>query len=311
MRGSLRSTIRILRSHRTSPPDVPALQRTIGSRLGVDSREVFLTHGASEGNALVLFHLAKRLHQELGRAPTVRFHLPEYPPLTDVAGVAGFKPPRSGRRPDLFLASNPQNPTGLLRSAHELLESASGAPATLIDETFREFSEAPSVAGTRAPGRWVSGTMTKAFGADPVRVGWVVPPERDTARFRRFYDLVTDGLPDESVRMALDLFAESAPILREARGILRRNRTVLSRALPKLATIEAPICFDRPGERSTDALADRAIRAGVLISPGRFFGDPSGIRLGLTRRSFPTAFAAYLAVRNAPVRRGTSPRRSR
>ncbi len=62
----------------------------------------------------------------------------------------------------------------------------------------------------------------------------------------------------------------------------------------------APVFFDRVRTESGDDLARRCLLASVLVCPGTFFGDPGGVRLCLTRRSFPNDLEAYLRVRNGP-----------
>src|SRR4029077_19364054 len=92
-----------------------------------------------------------------------------------------------------------------------------GARNWLMDETFREFSGLRSVAADRAPGVWATGTLTKAFGADPIRVGWVVPPEDQAEDFGRFHGVVTDGIPDEWLRLAAGVLERAEHILGAAR----------------------------------------------------------------------------------------------
>lgn len=296
MRGSLESTVRILEGPRRSPPDVPALVRLLAERIGVAPGQVYLTHGATEANALVAFYLAGRLRTEVGRAPRARVAAPEYPPLGEVVGFAGFRAVRAGDA-DLWVRSEPHNPTGRRSTPEERLLLSEGCPLALVDETFREFTTAPSVAAEGRPGTWATGTFSKTFGADAIRVGWIVVPPEEAVAYGRFHPLVSDKLSKESVRAALDLIASAEEILAESRGLFDTNRAVLERRLPFIGPLQGPVAFDRPGGSDTEPLVARCLAAGVLVCPGRFFGDPSGVRLGLTRRSFPESLSAYLRVR--------------
>ena len=171
----------------------------------------------------------------------------------------------------------------------------------MVDETFREFSAAPSLQRLGAPGLWTTGSFTKAYGADDLRVGYVVAPEPERERFARFHGLVTDELPPYSVAGALVTLAARDRILREVRAIVGRNQALWRAAVPKSPPLAAPVAFDDPVPLGGDRLARQCLRASVLVCPGRFFGRASGVRVGLTRRSFPTDLRAYLAVRDGPA----------
>ncbi len=300
MKGSLTTTLALLARPPTPDPDPEALRAEIGARLGVAGPRVFLTHGASEANALALFYLQREIRRATTRAPVVRIPRPEYPPLFDAAAVAGFRD-RDAPGADLLVRSEPNNPTGARMGLGPLSDQFGEIPRWLIDESFREFTPVESLVRRGPPGAWVTGTFTKVFGGDSIRVGWVVPAERDLPGFESFHGLLTDKVPWHSVQMAREILLHANEILAEARGVFETNRAALRRVLPNLGALAAPVAFDRPGLPDAEPLALRALDAGILTSPGRFFDDPSGIRLGLTRRSFPEDLAAYLAVRTKSV----------
>jgi aspartate/methionine/tyrosine aminotransferase len=266
----------------------------------VPGDRVFLTHGASEANALALFYLARTIRSEQPRAPTVRIPRPEYPPLFDAAALAGFhETPGSS---DLFVRTEPNNPTGRSVPEAALDEMSGGAPRWLIDETFREFTPARSCLRTGRRGLWATGTLTKAYGGDSLRVGWVVPSEEDLPGFRPFHGVLTDQIAWLSAALALDLLTHADEILAESRALFQANLAILRRALPEIEDLSAPVAFDHPGVPDTEPLARAALSQGILTSPGHFFGEPSGIRIGLTRRSFAKDLPAYLKVRSEFVR---------
>ncbi|MCI4344468.1 MAG: aminotransferase class I/II-fold pyridoxal phosphate-dependent enzyme [Thermoplasmata archaeon] len=299
MYGQLRRTVTALR--RVPDAEPVELVRRLASLLGVDRRRISLTHGATEANSLALLFLARDLSRSLGRVPNAGFSIPEYPPMLDATRVAGFRTDPE-LRPDFTALSDPNNPTGLRVERSFLDEAFATRRATLIDETFREFTPSPSWGSVGRPGLWCTGTFTKAYGGDDIRVGWVVAPEESAAEFARFHGLLTDEVPDHSIRSAMSLLRHRTQILAEARGIFRRNRRALGRAVPEARAIAAPLWFDRRGAPGAgDALAHRAAGLGVLVCPGSYFGDDSGVRLTLTQRSFPNDLAVYLQIRNAPA----------
>jgi hypothetical protein len=271
------------------------LRRRLAAATGVAPDRLFLAPGATEANAWVTWYIARSAR---GRVPLCRARLPEYPPLIDGPLVAGYRRARSTQgRVDLAVVSQPRNPVGDLWSRDRLESFAEGARATLVDETFREFTPAASTLRWEIPGAWASGSFTKAYGGDAIRVGFVVAPEREAAGFARFHGLVADEMPVHSVASALATLDDRERILARVRRIVQRNQRLWTRSVPGGPTLAGPVAFDAPVSPSGEALARRCLRRSVLVCPGRFFGDPTGVRVGLTRPSFPSDLPHYLGVR--------------
>ncbi|MFI5413363.1 MAG: aminotransferase class I/II-fold pyridoxal phosphate-dependent enzyme [Candidatus Lutacidiplasmatales archaeon] len=277
--------------------DEADLRARLSADVGVDPRRVFLATGASEANAEVILFLA-RLRRGRGRRQ-VRVCPPEYPPFVDVARWAGFRPTNDPRPTELALISQPRNPEGDVWDRSRFLEWSSGAEWVLVDETFREFAGTRSFLEVDHPGLFATGSFTKFFAGDDLRVGFVVVPERVVTDFARFHGLVTNTLAPYSVAGATRALRDREPTRRRVRRILEANVAAAQVAFPKLRVPRAPVLFDRPesGEDG-DSLARRALGGSVLVCSGSFFGDPAGVRLCLTRPSFPADLAAYLRVRN-------------
>jgi aspartate/methionine/tyrosine aminotransferase len=168
----------------------------------------------------------------------------------------------------------------------------------LVDETFREFTPTPSITRRSGRGVWVCRSFTKAYGADGLRVGYVVAPEEEAERFEAFHSLVLDSLPLHSVAAVRAIVRDRDRILAETRQRFRTNLAALRKAVPGTPELAAPVWFDRgSGEGDGDRFSRRALDAGVLICSGSFFGDPTGVRVCLTQRSFPRDLDAYLPLR--------------
>lgn len=191
--------------------------------------------------------------------------------------------------------SSPRNPIGTRASDGEIRAFASSKRPVLVDQTFREFTEEPPVTRLGLPRVWLSGSFTKVYGADDLRVGYAISPEADRTGFARLHGLLLDRLPPRSVAGAVSILSRRASILSEVRGIFRANVRYLRERVGPLPQLAAPVWFDR-GRRGLDGdrLAQRLLRAGVLVCSGSYFGDPRGIRLTLTRRTFPADLEAYL-----------------
>ncbi len=280
---------------RRAPASAPEeLRAALARHLRVDRRRVFLSHGASEANGWVLAYLARRAGP---RAPRLRFEPPEYPPLFDAGRAVGFRPVPVGPA-EVAVVSSPRNPEGDLWPRERLERFADAATALLVDETFREFAGSPSVAVDGRPRRWATGSFTKFYGADEVRVGFAVAPPGETEAFGRFVGLVSDEVAPASAATALALLRSHRRVAASVRALLDRNRRAFHEAFPDAPLPVAPLHFDRPGRENGQRLAERCLTASVLVCPGRFFGDPRGVRIGLTRKDFPEAIHAYLGVRD-------------
>ncbi len=279
------------RELRSADPEV--LRAEIAERLGIARERLFLTHGATEGNAWTVLYLARREGTRPGRC---RVRYPEYPPLFDAPATAGFDLVSDDRPAELAVVSQPRNPEGDEWPSSELLGWADGARHLLVDETFREFGRRRSLAGLPRDRLWATGTFTKFYGSDDIRVGWVAAPEEEATEFERFVGLFSDEIARPSVAAAQHALRHRARVARAVERIVGPNRRALIAAFPGATGTVGPVWFDRAGPGS-EALCRRLLRRSVLVCPGRFFGDPNGLRLCLTRRTFPADLNAYLALR--------------
>ncbi|HYB63461.1 MAG TPA: aminotransferase class I/II-fold pyridoxal phosphate-dependent enzyme [Thermoplasmata archaeon] len=285
---------------RRPPPGIgEELVPELARYLGVPPARVFVSHGASEANAWVLGFLARELPRE-GRARVARVRYPEYPPLFDTARAFGFEIQEGKAESGVAVVSRPRNPEGDLWSSDVLAGFADGARHLVVDETFREFARVPSLAQEGRPRLWTTGSFTKFFGADEIRVGFAVAPPDSCDRFGRYVGLVSDEVAPASAAVALSLLRDLETVRSAVRGVLDRNLRALTARLPGARPPVAPLYFDRLHRGSGRRLAERCLGASVLVCPGSYFGDPRGVRLCLTRKDFPRALGAYLDVRDRP-----------
>ncbi len=266
----------------------------LADHLGVGAERLFLTHGATEANSWVMLYLRPRPGDSDLRA---RVRLPEYPPLAETARWAGFRVGPDPGPVRLAVVSRPRNPEGDLWGAEPFARFAEDATSVLVDETFREFAGVPSLARDGRPDLWVTGTLTKFYAGDDIRVGWVVAPPEAAAEFARFHGNVADQVPDHSLHLAVATVRAHRRIARDVARILEPNRAAWHRAFPGRAVPVGPVGFDRTAEDGT-SLARRCLAASVLVSPGEYFGESNGVRIGMTRPTFARDLARYLAVRD-------------
>ena len=295
--GPVRPSAREVRS-----ADAGELRALLAESVGVDPARVFLTHGASEANGWITVFLGRTTRG--GAARRCRVRRPEYPPLVEVARWSGFRPVTTPGPAALAVLSNPRNPEGSWWGREAMHDATDGARHVLVDETFREFAGVPSFSGDGRRGVWRTGTFSKFFGADAIRVGFAIAPEESQAEFRRFHDHFVDKVAPYSIASATATWRGRERIRRRVDQVFGRNAAVVRAAFPGAPPLAAPVFFDRPVRPNGRALARRCLRASVLVCPGEFFGDPSGVRIGLTRPTFGRDFRVYRAVRDrVPSRR--------
>ena len=165
----------------------------------------------------------------------------------------------------------------------------------LVDQTFREFTDDPAASRTDIENLWLSGSYTKVYGADGSGSGMRSPRTNRSRGSPACTDFSSTVFP----RAPSPVPSPSSPIVRSSSarpgGILRANERYLKSHVDGVPDLAAPVWFDRGRQGfDGDRAARRLLRHGVLVCAGSFFGDPRGVRIALTRRSFPEDLDAYL-----------------
>ncbi len=295
-----------------SPPSVdalPELERALAVHLGVAPERVLVALGASGAMHLVAmrFFPGSRVVTEV----------PSYEPFRALAelyassvGIVerlpgdGFRadPERFSRalgrggRSHLFLC-NPHNPTGAYSTPGEvvaLARAAERAGGLLIsNEIYLEFAElgTRSYACSLAPNTISIGSLTKAYGLGPLRIGWValgegVRAERESLADMTYLSYVDP--PTVTMRAARAALDRIALLLEPARELARKSRPLLERWLASNARVSGElgplglVCFPGvEGVADTRALSAMLARDhGVVVVPGEFFGMSGHVRIG-------------------------------
>jgi aspartate/methionine/tyrosine aminotransferase len=137
------------------------------------------------------------------------------------------------------------------------------------------------------PNVLATNSLTKAYGLDGLRAGWILGPPAMIARARRISDLMTNNSVAAGERMALAAFRRLRDIDRRAHGILDPNlarvRAFFARE-PRLRTVlpeGGNVVFPRlPAAVDGDRLVRYLVKqASTLVVPGKFFEAPRHIRL--------------------------------
>ena len=291
----------------------PDLEARIAEFFGVSSGRVLATSGAS--GAMLICAL------RWFRGARVLIDRPSYEPfraLPALVGAHGEDLPRHldrawsldpgqvrarvqelrGQPTHLFL-SNPNNPTGAVLGAegvHELAASAAESGGVLVcNEAYMEYGQPEERvhAACLHPQAVSIGTLSKAYGLGPLRIGWIVLGEELAAQGERerlldLAYLTTLEPPTASMvaaRRALDRLPE---LLQPVRRIEAESRPHLWRWLGETEGVESLVppfgilAFPRiEGVPDTRTFARwLAETHAVDVVPGEFFGMAGHLRLG-------------------------------
>jgi aspartate/methionine/tyrosine aminotransferase len=291
------------------------LREAIARRYGVSPAQAFaISGGTSFANWLACAAILDGCHH----SAEVMVERPTYEPLVRVPQALGHRVRRFERRFEdeyridldrfaslvsnrtkLAIVTNLHNPSGAriplatLREMAALLARVNAV--LLVDEVYLEclFRARPESCVHAGPNVVTTNSLTKAYGLDGLRAGWMLGPARLVARAARINDLMTNNSVAPGERMALAAFRRLRAIDRRAHAILDPNlarlRAFLSRETRLRAVVPegGNVIFPRvPSRVDTDRLcALLAARHSTLVVPGRFFEAPRHIRLSFGCRA--------------------------
>ena len=237
---------------------------------------------------------------------------PTYEPLVRIADAFGARVRRFDRRFDedfdidldrfeslitrktrLAIVSNLHNPSGQRIPLATLTEMAGRLARVgaylLVDEVYLEcmFGLRTQSCVHAGPNAITTNSLTKAYGLDGLRAGWILGSAEVMARARRINDLMTNNGVAPGERMALAAFRRLDTLARRARTILEPNLATVRRFLERETRLSTfipaggNVVFPRlPDGVDSDRLAAHlARRYSTLVVPGRFFDAPRHVRL--------------------------------
>ena len=182
----------------TRYPEREPVERIVAEWLGLSPAEVLLTNGVDEGIHLLCETYLQAGDEAIVVVPTFSMY-EVYASATGakvaaVAADATFRFPAAGvlariaPRTRLIAIANPNNPTGAVAQAEDLLAivERARAAAVLIDEAYFDFygQSLISEIGKR-DNLFVARTFSKAFGMAGLRIGVLAGPAAQMAEARR------------------------------------------------------------------------------------------------------------------------------
>jgi aspartate/methionine/tyrosine aminotransferase len=285
------------------------LKTAIAKRYGVGVDRVFTVSG---GTSFANWVACAAVRHGAGRGAEALVERPTYEPLVKVPEALGFRVRRFDRRfadayaidlghfaaritsrTRLAIVSNLHNPSGARIDMPTLAKMArllARVGATLlVDEVYLEcvFRDGTESCVHAGPNVLTTNSLTKAYGLDGLRAGWILGPPRLIGRAGLVNDLMTNNGVAPGEQMALAAFARRRDLHRRAHAILDPNLARLRRFFEgeRRLDVHVPeggnVAFPRlPSGVESDRLAARLLtRYSTLVVPGRFFGSRRHIRI--------------------------------
>jgi len=286
----------------------PPLIERIATRFSIDEGCVVMPGGGTSfANHLALATILRHGDEVLIEHPT-------YPLITDTLRYLGAAIRTFPRRPEtawqinpetiasaltsrtrLVILTNLHNPSGSLTEAAIIDVIATAAAKVgalvLIDEVYRELLFTTGDATTSFhPDRniVVTSSLTKAYGLSGVRCGWCLAPAPLADRMRRLNDLFGSLPPHPAECMAVAAFDRLDYFRARGTALITANRAAYAEILGDHPALEQFPCpqgttmFPRLRHTDGDALYDLLMASfETSLVPGRFFGYPDHVRIGL------------------------------
>jgi aspartate/methionine/tyrosine aminotransferase len=301
----------------------PPLRQAIASRYGVTSARVFPVSG---GTSFANWLACAAALDGCGRGAEVIVERPTYEPLLRIPQALGHRVRRLDRRLEdgyaidldrfaslvgdrtrLAIVTNLHNPSGArigmatLRAMASMLDRVGGH--LLVDEVYLEcvFGSRPESCVHAGPRVVTTNSLTKAYGLDGLRAGWLLGPAALVARAGRINELMTNNSVAPGEQMALAAFRRHRQIARRAHAILDANLVRVRDFLRRESRLAATppeggsVVFLRlPRNLDGDVFSQHLLRRhSTLVVPGRFFESPRYVRVGFGCR--PSVLARGLA----------------
>ena len=285
------------------------LTEAIAARYGVDADQVFTVSG---GTSFANWVACAAALDGAGPSDEVIIEKPTYEPLLRIPQALGCRIRRFerrfgddyaidvdrfasliNRRTRLAIVSNLHNPSGARIPMATLGAMASRLARVgahlLVDEVYLEclFRSRPLSCVHAARNVITTNSLTKAYGLDGLRAGWILGPKAVMRRARLINDVMTNNGVAPGERMALAAFRHHRSIDARAHRILDGNLERVRRFLERETRLTAlvpeggNVVFPRlPAPLDGDRVARHLLeRHSTIVVPGRFFEAPRHIRV--------------------------------
>ncbi len=286
-----------------------SLERILAETYGVPPDHFLVTSSGSEALFLCVTSFA-------GPGDEVLVHVPNYPPIFQLPqmfscrvkylrsnfrnrfsiDLEGLEEALRGR-PKMLMLSNSNNPSGRIIEPKDLTSIIEMADRhgiiVVVDEAFREFGfeRAPPISASLGDNVLTLNTMSKFYGMDGLRIGWVIGNPKLLARMHLLKNMITIENATLSEALPVLVMENREIFVNRARAFAKSNlammRTWIERrddmswvepeaALFGFPRYEQPM----PSRKFAQELAEKFK---ILVAPGEFFGTERHLRLCVTQ----------------------------
>ena len=273
------------------------LREALAERHGVPVEQVVLGNGADE-----LIRLCAVATLDAGDAAAFPWpSFASYVAATACSGAKAVRVPLRGRAFDLdavldavttppcrlLYLANPNNPTGTLLDPGELrrfLSQLPGGVLCVLDEAYAEYAdpepEGPALLREGAQRLCVLRTFSKVYGLAALRIGYALASPAVADALDRVRPVFNVNQPAQEAALA-SLGEDEAVALRVEHA--RRGRAFIEQALREGGLEPEPsqanfVYAEVPGADGAE-LAQRLLRAGVIVRELTGFGAPGALRV--------------------------------
>lgn len=303
-----------------APPESDVrLHEQLARAYDVDESNVLVTAGATHANflaAATAIDFAGVPDHDETLGPQILVEKPGYQPLVATPDALGarvdrfLRPHEDDYRLDpervanalddvaLVSVTNRHNPSGRLsdRETLALLARivADDGGYLLVDEVYAPYTDTAEdgvfggVTAAGLPNTVVTSSLTKFHGLGGLRLGWLVGPESFVDRARTAMRHIP-AVAQPSVSLARRALHHEELLSMDSRALLRANHDRLAAFVSDRADLSGTLfpgstfgCFSHE-TADGDEVTEAAWKQGVLVVPGRFFGQPDSVRLSLGR----------------------------
>ncbi len=261
------------------------LKDEIASLHNVNKDNVVLTHGATEAFSMVMFYLKNRYN-------SYNVNYPEYELIYKTPELLGYN-----RGNDIFVGSNPNNPSG------NLISIDNENKINVIDETFMEFYQ--DLDKISYSNGFIINTFTKLYAGDDLKLGYIITPNREDAeRLDSYKGLLTEGVSRINVSIGYKILKDNDNIVNYVRDIIRKNNGILMKKKDRLKfykniePLNVPVSFmdySNYTDMDSDNLSEELSKSGIIAVPSRFFGlNGTYLRICTTRLNFEESYSRLI-----------------
>jgi threonine-phosphate decarboxylase len=217
-------------------PESAALSALLSTKWGVPGAQIMLGNGATD-----LLHFFARV-----RPPEpVTLVVPtfsEFHRAFPNAATARWDEFEAWPTSGLVVLTSPNNPTGRLARAGLEDWLLSTSHPVMVDESFLDFTDSPSVLQLKRPGLFVLRSLTKFYAIPGLRVGALVGGEEEIAVLRHFREPWQVNVLAEAAAIAS---VQDSDYAVRSRSLIERERPWLMERLAKFPGVRVePSCVN-------------------------------------------------------------------